>query len=143
MSRQLAPEQHQSIMQGKQMGSGINSGEMVTVDTSFLLDGPASSESSYSMNSSVHNFYSSTNHNSRGLSQHENSMTLSSGGSTNESGNSENVIRLQYIDAPTVSIPDSSSMPPPAPLSSSSNVYASTSVCAKCTKTDSKIQLVM
>lgn len=132
-------------MQGKAMGSGISSGEMITVDASFLIDGTPSTQSSFSVNTSrTTTFYSAPNHqNSASLPQDDSTgvMTLGPRDST-ESGNSENVIRLQYID--TQLLTDGIAIPPPAPLSSSSNVFPSgTSVCANCTKTDSKNHLVM
>lgn len=126
----------QNLMQGTAMGSGTNIGEMVTVDASFLLDAIGSSHSSYGVNSNSAKFYSG-HQNCIGESESGVVKLSSSGGA---SGSSENVIRLQYIDTPSVSISDATIMPPPAPLASNSNTFGG--LCATCTRADSSYVLV-
>ncbi|ODM98818.1 PHD finger protein 14 [Orchesella cincta] len=146
-NRQLAPGQN--IMEGKAMGSnpGGSSGETVTVDASFIIDGPTSNHSSFSGNGSNPMFYSSSNHiTSTGSAQEDGAiMKLSGMGREsfqvgNSTNSSENVIRLQYMDSeaegPSSSVPDSVAMPPPLNPSSMG-------VCATCIKNDNRGQLVM
>lgn len=150
INRQLAPDQN--IMQGIQMSSypGVSSGETVTVDASFIIDGPTSNHSSFSGNSSTPMFYSSSNHvTSTGSMQEDGAIMKMSGMGrdsfqVNTTSSSDNVIRLQYMDseaeAPSTSVPDSVAMPPPSATLNNAN---SSGVCATCIKNDNRGQLVM
>ncbi|CAL8142083.1 unnamed protein product [Orchesella dallaii] len=148
MNRQLAPDQN--IMQGKAMGSnpGVSSGETVTVDFRYIIDGPSSNHSSGNSTNPV--YYSSSNHVTLTGSAQEDGNVMKLSGMERDSfqvsstGNSsDNVIRLQYMDSeaetPSSSATDSVAMPPPSTTVNAS----SSSVCATCIKNDSKGQLVM
>lgn len=124
------------------MDSCTTLGEMVTVDASFLIDGAGSVPSSFEKNA-VSTFYSSEESN---IPNKDGGLPFQNSGTS--SGNNENVIRLQYIDqgdVPAAPVATESTTPTnlTMPSQNPTGLTGITEVCATCTKSGDKSQLVM